>query len=158
MPEGHTVRSLTIGPFKGDLIEKTFTSGYRGHYQFVDVAYRKPAPQERGASPTAGWYIKIGYSAGASGTRLGEPSRVSYDDMPWVKAKTKEIQSEIQSIIASVKLVPDGKRHMEPYKEKEIPIPVVKLQVSKDGKLKKGEIVDVTCIVENAPDDEKPLT
>ena len=158
VPEGHTVRSLTIGPFKGDLIEKTFTSGYRGHYQFVDVAYPEAGASGKGCVSFGRLAIQIGYSAGASGTRLGEPSRVSYDDMPWVKAKTKEIQSEIQSIIASVKLVPDGKRHTEPYKEKEIPIPVVKLQVSKDGKLKKGEIVDVTCIVENAPDDEKPLT
>jgi len=150
------VRAIQIGDFKGEIIETPVRSRYRGHYEYVDLSFPEASVSGGGSVCLGKIRIKIGYSGGAGGTRLGEYPRFWYDDMPWVMGKSRQIQSELKGILASIKLIPDGKHRTEPYKEK--PIPSVKLVASRKDKLVKGDVVDVEAVVENADPSDAPLT
>ena len=147
---------MTIGEFKGDVIETPFTKRYKGNeYGYVDLAFPEANVSAKGCVSNGKQYMQIELQ------RLGsrhppESKNVWYDDMPWVEQKAQQIHSEVVGILGSIKLMPDGKLHREPYKEK--PIATVRLESSKKGKLKKGETVDVRAIVENAEaEDGKPV-
>ena len=154
---GHKIKAVTIGEFKGDVIETPFTKRYKGNeYGYVDLAFPEANVSAKGCVSNGKQYMQIEYSAWAAGTRLGESKNVWYDDMPWVEQKAQQMYSEVVGILGSISLKPDGKLTREPYKEK--PIATVRLESSKKGKLKKGEIVDVRAIVENAEaEDGRPV-
>ena len=149
LAQGHKIRAVAIGAFKGDVIETPFSKRYKGNeYGYIDLSFPEANVSATGCVSNGKQYMQISYSAWAAGTRLGEPKQIWYDDMPWVEQKAQQMYSEVVGILGSIKLMPDGKLTREPYKEK--PIASVRLEPSKKGKLKKGETVDVRAIVENA--------
>ena len=112
--------------------------------------------QPKAAFQTASSTCRSSTVPGRPAPAWGSQKNVWYDDMPWVEQKAQQMYSEVVGILGSISLKPDGKLTREPYKEK--PIATVRLKSSKKGKLKKGEIVDVRAIVENAEaEDGRPV-
>lgn len=154
------IRAISIGDFRGYMLEGKPSFGYRGNeWGYVDVAYPEGGASGYGFLIKGAARMKVSWSVSGGGYRGGVHPNFWWDDMPFVQSQVNAAYAEAQGIVASLKIVPDGKLETKPYTGPAMDgsdLPVVKVLPAKT-EARVGQILSFTCEVENARDEDTPL-
>ncbi len=161
------INPITIAGFKGYILEnKEVSQGFNGS-GYVDAGYPDAGAGGFGYAIKGCLAIEFSYSAGGSGTLLGEgagfgkPERAWWNDIPFLLSQTKAAITEAKSILTSISLAPDGTITKTPYKGPKLDgsdLASVRLVVSPNlKKLKKGDVVNVQAVIDNEQNADKSI-
>jgi hypothetical protein len=111
------VKALTIDDFKGYTVETTKVVTRYGASEYQDMGFPGAGMAARGIVRKGKVCMEATYNTSGGGMNLGN----WWDDMPFLKAHVEAAWSDLQGILASLKVVADGKFTTFPHPAVAVP-------------------------------------